>query len=96
MRVFVENLTSNNGNKVANQFVIYITDDQGIQTETFQSYETVIAQKSQGQIILDQNALEYSNTTLKYLKIFLNTDASKKELYKAIESGKYTVTDLNP
>ena len=37
----VENITSNNGNKIANQFVI--TDDK--QNEYFQSYKSIIVKK---------------------------------------------------
>jgi hypothetical protein len=37
----VENITSNNGNKIANQFII--TDDNG--NEYFQSYNSMIVKK---------------------------------------------------
>lgn len=86
----VSSTLSYNGNKVANQFVI----ENGNKT-VFQSYNTIIAIKENGKVILDSNALEYSNTTLKYLKQFLNTNESKKSLYEKIESGFYTTSDLN-
>lgn len=86
----VYNMTSPNGNKVANQFII----KDGNKT-LFQSYNTIVAIKENDKVILDSNALEYSNTTLKYLKQFLSTNESKKSLYAKIESGLYTISDLN-
>ena len=83
-------MCSNNGNQVPNQFII----DNGNKT-IFQSYKTIVAVKENGKVTLDSNALEYSNTTLKYLKQFLNTEESKKSLYAKIESGFYQVEDLN-
>ena len=81
---------SNNGNKVPNQFII----DNGNKT-IFQSYKTIVAVKENGEVTLDSKALDYSATTLKYLKQFLNTNESKKSLYEKIESGFYQVEDLN-
>ena len=86
----VSNMFSSNGNQVPNQFII----DSGNKT-VFQSYKTIVAIKENGKVILDSNALEYSNTTLKYLKQFLNTNESKKSLYAKIESGFYNTSDLN-
>ena len=86
----ISNMYSNNGNQVPNQFVI----DNGNKT-IFQSYKTIVAVKENGKVTLDSKALEYSNTTLKYLKQFLNTNESKKSLYAKIESGFYNTSDLN-
>ena len=86
----VLNMISSNGNKVPNQFIIE-SDNKTV----FQSYNTIVAIKENGKVILDSKALEYSNTTLKYLKQFLNTNESKKSLYAKIESGFYQVEDLN-
>lgn len=86
----VSNMFSNNGNQVPNQFII----NDGNKT-VFQSYKTIVAIKENGKVTLDNNALEYSNTTLKYLKQFLNTNESKKSLYAKIESGFYATSDLN-
>ena len=86
----ISNMYSSNGNKVPNQFII----ENGSKT-VFQSYNTIVAIKENDNVVLDSNALEYSNTTLKYLKQFLNTDESKKSLYEKIESGSYTTSDLN-
>lgn len=87
----VENMLSSNGNKIANQFVIMLPENVTV----FQSYETVIAHNRNGIIVLDVNALDYSATTLKYLKLFLGVTKSKKDLQKDIDSGFYQVEDLN-
>ena len=86
----VSNMTSRNGNKVPNQFII----DHGDKT-VFQSYETIVAVNENGNVTLDSNALEYSTTTTKYLKQFLGTTESKKQLQDKIQSGFYQVKDLN-
>ena len=89
----VENITSNNGNKIANQFVI--TDDK--QNEYFQSYNSMIVKKDyesdQVKIYLDQKYWNYSNTTGKYRNIFLGETIT--ETKKKIKSGEYILTDLN-
>jgi len=89
----VQNITSNNGNKIANQFVI--TDDK--QNEYFQSYNSMIVKKDyesdQVKIYLDQKYWNYSNTTGKYRNIFLGETIT--ETKKKIKSGEYILTDLN-
>ena len=89
----VENITSNNGNKIANQYVI--TDDK--QNEYFQSYNSMIVKKDyegdQVKIYLDQKYWNYSNTTGKYRNIFLGETIT--ETKKKIKSGEYILTDLN-
>ena len=89
----VENITSNNGNKIANQFVI--TDDK--QNEYFQSYNSMIVKKDyesdQVKIYLDQKYWNYSNTTGKYRNIFLNETI--KDTKAKIKNGTYILTDLN-
>ena len=89
----VENITSNNGNKIANQFVI--TDDK--QNEYFQSYNSMIVKKdyesNQVKIYLDKKYWNYSNTTGKYRNIFLNETI--KDTKAKIKSGEYILTDLN-
>lgn len=84
-------MTSSNGNKVANQFIVTLTGNVTI----FQSYKTVVAQNRNGKIVLDSKALDYSATTTKYLKHFLGTTESKKQLQDKIQSGFYQVEDLN-
>ena len=89
----VQNITSNNGNKIKNQFVI--TDDK--QNEYFQSYNSMIVKKDyesdQVKIYLDQKYWNYSNTTGKYRNIFLGETIT--ETKKKIKSGEYILTDLN-
>ena len=87
----VENMLSHNGNKVANQFIVHLPENVTV----FQSYNTVIAQNRDGKIVLDSKALDYSATTTKYLKQFLNTTESKKQLQDKIKNGFYQVEDLN-
>ena len=89
--MIIQNMTSQNGNKIANQFIITLPEN----VTMFQSYNTVIAQNRNGEIVLDSKALEYSTTTTKYLKQFLNTSDSKKQLQAKIKNGFYQVEDLN-
>ena len=89
--MIIQNMTSQNGNKVPNQFIVKLPENVTI----FQSYNTAIAQNRNGEIVLDSKALEYSATTIKYLKQFLNTSDSKKQLQAKIKSGFYQVADLN-
>ena len=87
-----QNMTSTNGNKVANQFII--TDDNG--NTFFQSYRSVIVKKPLevwNKIQLDKKYWNYSNTTGKYRNIFLNETI--KDTRKKIKSGEYKLTDLN-
>ena len=84
----VQNMTSNNGNKIANQFVIY-TDNGSI----FQSYNSTIVKIDSGKTYLDVNTWDYSRTTGKYRNIFLNE--TKKDTEAKIKSGQYILTDLN-
>ena len=89
----VQNITSNNGNKIANQFII--TDDRG--NEYFQSYNSMIVKKDydyeEVKIFLDQKYWNYSNTTGKYRNIFLNETI--KDTRAKIKNGTYILTDLN-
>ncbi len=89
--MIIQNMTSQNGNKIANQFIITLPENVTV----FQSYNTVIAQNRNGEIVLDSKALEYSATTTKYLKQFLGTNESKKQLQDKIKNGSYQVADLN-
>ena len=87
----VENITSNNGNKIANQFIV-IDDHKNIY---FQSYNSMIVKKDTlyNQIFLDQKYWNYSNTTSKYRNIFLGETI--KDTKAKIKSGEYILTDLN-
>ena len=85
----VKNMTSNRGNKIANQFEII--GEVGVY---FQSYDTLIAKIClNGQVYLDRDSWDYSVTTSKYRNKFLNT--TSKETLKRIDTGEYRLTDLN-
>lgn len=73
---------------VKNQFLITDGDKR-----IFQSYNTVIAINDNGEITLDANSWDYSQTTGKYRNKFLGED--KKETEKKIKSGQYKLADLN-
>jgi len=103
-----ENMTSNKGRAVPNQFIIsdsYTRKDGAlVDREVFQSYKSVIAQieivnashvniDPEVKISLDSTYWNYSVTTSKYRNQFLNE--TKKETQKKIDSGEYTLTDLN-
>ena len=93
----VQNMTSSNGNKVANQFVI---NGKG-GDEYFQSYNSIIAKKEYStdswegtlSILLDKKYWNFSNTTSKYRNKFLN-ETTKQTMAK-IKSGEYKLVDLN-
>lgn len=94
----VQNMTSSNGNKIANQFII--TNDN---EEYFQSYKSIIAKKvtnyffdyqqKEEKIYLDEVYWNYSVTTSKYRNIFLNE--TRKETERKIKNGTYILTNLN-
>ena len=81
----VQNLTSNQGNKIANQFEV--TTKKG---RYFQSYESMIVfiPSNGGKIQLGED-WNYSQTTSKYRNIFLGE--SSKETEAKIKSGEYRI-----
>ncbi len=83
------NLTSNNGNKIANQ--IKIIDNNG--TKYFQSYNTIIIKKTRNNTYLDSYYYNFSRTTSKYRNIFLNENT--KQIEDKIKAGLYKLTNLN-
>ena len=86
----VENFkSSKSGLPIANQF--RITLQNGI--EVFQSYNSIICVKANGQTYLDENRWNYSRTTGKYRNIFLNEYT--KETRNKIDNGTYGLADLN-
>jgi hypothetical protein len=101
----VENMTSGNGNKVANQFIIkgaiIELSNDSYTGEMFQSYESNIAffayecgnTGNCNKILLDKHYWNYSRTTAKYRNQFLGE--TTKETQKKIDSGEYILTDLN-
>ena len=85
----VRNMTSSNGNKIANQFVIELGSDE----EIFQSYKTIIAHKKGAEITLDADYWDYSRTTSKYRNAFLGM--TTQEIKQGIKSGSIKLEELN-
>lgn len=81
----VENMESNRGNDIPNQFIIHYTN-----AVIFQSYRSPIAYKVRGKIYLTDK-WDYSVTTGKYRNQFLGED--KKETERKIKAGIYTLLD---
>ena len=104
MKVKTHNLKSpRTGNSVANQFEIVFTHEQ-FQTIFFQSYRTIIAKlhinkKGDWAVTLDEKDWDYSRTTLRYLRVFLNDyinfDGYTKDIRDNINKGLYKLTNLN-
>lgn len=91
MKVKVKNMISNAGNPVPNQFII--TTPEG---RYFQSYYSTIAFKPWNEYDktqLDEGTWDYSNTTSKYRRMFLNEGID--ETRAKIESKEYKLTNLN-
>ena len=89
MKVKVYNMTSPNGNKVANQFEIYTSKGR-----YFQSYNSIIAFiDNNGKKFLDDYYWDYSRTTSKYRNMFLGEGIV--ETRKKIKSGEYKLKQLN-
>ena len=96
----VKNMTSNNGNKIANQFIITDNHKMGNKIEYFQSYNSIIVKRIYDDIdsdvvetFLDSKYWDYSTTTSKYRNIFLGE--KKKETQKKIKDSVYILTNLN-
>ena len=99
-QIKVKNFTSNNGNKIPNQFIItykFVGDYDLIHggQEIFQSYNSIIAKRYviDGRIVLDKNYWDYSTTTGKYRNQFLGE--TKKETEKKIKNKEYFLLNLN-
>ena len=84
--VNVENMQSNKGNDIANQFLIY-----GNGWTLFQSYNSPIAMVCRGVTYIFKD-WEYSITTGKYRNQFLNE--TKKETEAKLKSGEYIAVDF--
>ena len=88
--VKVENFKSlRSGNPIANQFRITLQNG----AEVFQSYNSIIAVKVDGITFLDRTCWDYSNTTSRYRKEFLNEDT--KTTKQKIKDDVYILTNLN-
>ena len=85
----VQNLTSNKGNKIANQFEIIANNGR-----YFQSYNSIICFiDNDNKVTLDSYYWDYSKTTSKYRNIFLNEDT--KTIKEKINKGIYKLANLN-
>ena len=86
----VENCkSSRSGKPIANQFIITLQNSIKI----FQSYDTNICIKANGETYLDYNHWDYSNTTSRYRKEFLGEDTRTTK--NKIDQGKYILEYLN-
>ena len=80
MSILVEQLENKS------QFKLYLPN--GV---VFQSYTSIIAFKVRGGVVYLSDKWDYSKTTLKHLKLFLNTTTTKKDIEKLIETGVYVL-----
>lgn len=83
----VKNIRNSKGNIVANQFVI--TGEEGV---AFQSYNSLIATYKDGVLILEDDMWDYSATTRRHFKTFVNDYTSleyenKAKFEKLIENS---------
>ncbi len=76
-------------NLANNQIVVNLNTER-----YFFSYGTLIAKWTGTKYILDSYYWDYSRTTLKYLKQFLATTKSKKEIQQAINTNYYSEGNL--
>ena len=86
------NIISDKGNPITNQIII---SDEKKDTETFQSYNSIIAIKEYMplKITLDDYYWNYSRTTSKYRNMFLNE--TTEETKRKIKDGTYKLANLN-
>jgi hypothetical protein len=88
----INNMTSNRGNKIANQFIIHTPE-----ATYFQSYQSIIIKTTfedgQRVVYLDEYYWNYSNTTSKYRNLFLGENS--KIIENKIKKGIYKLTNLN-
>lgn len=88
----VKNMTSSNGNFVANQFIIIDNN-----ATYFQSYNSIIAKiemiEGSKKVFLDEYYYNYSRTTSKYRNLFLGEVT--KDIERKIKKKEYILTNLN-
>jgi len=88
----VNNMTSQKGNLVPNQFIVHTPE-----ATFFQSYNSLIVKTTfedgERVVYLDEYYWNYSRTTAKYRSLFLGENTG--ETRKKIEQGIYKLTDLN-
>ena len=86
----VKKLINSKGNVVANHFVIYSGNSIYLQ-----SYNSIVAKvDSVSNAVTFGIDWDYSVTTLKHLKTFLDTTKTKKQLQSLVDAGVYKI-DLN-
>lgn len=79
----VSQMINNNGKPALNQFII--TTDKG---QYFKSYDSLIAFKPHcGATEVLTSKWDYSATTVKHLKMFLNSSLTRLQLQKRIDNG---------
>lgn len=89
MKTKVRQMTTRGGNPAPNQFLLYTPDGT-----YFQSYNSLIVFRDHNnKIQLDEDTWNYSNTTSRYRRIFLNEGVN--ETRSKISSGEYELTKLN-
>lgn len=93
----VTNMINRHGNKTVNQFLIRVGEKV-----IFQSYESFITINYKGQITLDRNLWDYSDTTLRHLQYFLMATSPKMKrrdftamVQRCIDNGEYATANLN-
>jgi len=88
MKTSIENMCSENGNPVCNQFIIRTG-----KSVIFQSYNSMIVKITNKNTYLDTYYWDYSKTTGKYRNLFLGE--TKKETEQKIKKGIYKLKNLN-
>jgi len=98
----ITNMTSDKGNKVANQYIIKGYKQHGSADSlpmitkahlAFQSYDSLIAEYDEGQLLLDAKMWNCSTTTSKYRNQF--TGLTTGQTKTGIDDGSIILTDLN-
>ncbi len=88
-KVSVRNMiNTSTGHRIVNQFIISTPD--GLY---FQSYNSMIAVRSNGHVFLDRDQWDYSVTTGKDRNQFLSE--TKRETERKIKSGEHKLVNLN-
>lgn len=76
----INNMVSNAGNNIANQYEVNIYTEKGL-FQAFYSYKSLIAIKVGGEIIVITHNYNYSKTTGKYRNAFLNMNLKTLDKY---------------
>ena len=93
-KIKVQSMKTTGGASSIGQFIIREWFKDGrIKAIYFQSYDSIIVKKHNGNTYLDKNYWDYSVTTSKYRNNFLCENISHTRA--KIKSGEYKLTDLN-